>query len=255
MKTQLIPKSSNKNKSLFYLFLLMVVFSLIMLLLMLGIRSDVNKISREVGKEVKTFVQFTDGTTDLVESRPSWYRTDAVLRVVVEKWIRFTYEWDNSFNDPNADPDPNPTGLERRKTDPGIDIGSNAKIPTRAYVGGFLLENDFREAFLEKLVDQVPPNFFNTKGLSVEGIVEIYEMSTPRQINQGVWELDVVAVLIEKTPFGETSTRYNRTFTLESRHIPEALFEPNRDPSLLRQRVLELGKLGVMITDIQELDL
>jgi len=239
LQTSLFPKKS--SNFLLYLLLGLSGLTLLLFFLAFGNRVALQNIQRELRLErQQTFVQLPSGESLLVESRPSWYRTDQVVKNVVEQWVRLTYEWDSKL----------PT---QEDYDPGVRFEQNS-IPTKVYLASYLLEsNGFREAFLRSLPNVLPTNFFRSR---IQGIVEVYSISDPRQIAEGKWEVDLVSVLIERYPSGQEKTqKYNRTFVLESRRIPNQVFEDQEETSLLRQKVFELATNGLIITDIKDLQI
>lgn len=234
-KGSLIPKDS--SSLLVYCFLGLSSVTTLLFFLMLANRAMLANIQFQM-RSNQTFVQLNNGESLLVEKKPNWHRTDEVLRSVVEQWIRMTFEWDSQIPGEKA-------------RDPGVEMARNTQIPTKAYLASYLLESGgFRESYLDELVKVIPQSFFQTR---IEGVVEIYSMSSPRQIAQGKWEIDVVSVLIEKLPRGENMRRFNRTFTLEARYLPQEVFEQKNETSFLRQKVFDLSKNGVIITNIQPL--
>lgn len=237
LQTSLFPEKS--SNFLIYLLFGLSGITLLLFFLALANRGSLQSIQQELRqKRQQTFVQLPSGESLLVESRPSWYRTDQVIKNVVEQWVRLTYEWDSKL----------PT---QEDYDPGVRFEQDS-IPTKVYLASYLLEsNGFREAFLRSITEVLPTAFFTSR---IQGIVEIYSISEPRQIAEGKWEVDLVSVLIERSPNGREKTQeYNRTFRLESRRIPQQVFENKEETSLLRKKVFELATNGLIITDIKEL--
>lgn len=194
--------------------------------------------NRVLATRGKIYVMLADGTTKEAEEFDASHRENQVLQKSVIDFISLTNEWDNKL--PGSD-----------KTDrEGTRIkGGSGVVPTKAYIGSFLLEDGFRTEFLREWSQVVPSDVYSGGRIS---IVRIYSISTPRQIGKTRWEVDTVVSRVEKGT-GNLGDRkevpFNRTYTLQA-IVPAQLTLGKDETIVFRRHVNEILKNGVMITDI-----
>ena len=190
--------------------------------------------NRALAVRGKTYVQLDNGSTVLSQEKDENFRSDEVIRETVARWLQLTFEWDNNIPGTNA-------------TDQGHKINST-KVTSRAYFASFLLadssQGGFRNEFLEKLGELTPNGVFEG---NVKSIVRIYDISEPRQIAPGEWEVDLVSTRYIQGQ--EEEIKFNRTFTLQAVE-PASLVLGEEEPSAYRRQIYSLWHSGLMITNI-----
>ncbi len=191
--------------------------------------------NRALAVRGQTFVQLNNGSAVEAQEEDENFRSEEVLQEAVARWTQLTFEWDNTI--------PNSTA-----TDQGYEVGSDGRITSRAYFASYLLEDGaqggFREEFLEKLGELTPGAVFDG---SVKSVVRIYDVSKPRRIAPGKWEVDLVATRYLQ---GQTDgIEFNRTFTLQAVR-PASLALGEEEPSAYRRQIYSLLSAGLIITEI-----
>ena len=223
----------DENKLVLALLGLAIVFGFQCLILLFLVGNN-----RVLATRGKVYVQQPDGSTQLAREFPEGHRENEVLQKTVITWIKLTFEWDNRI--PGSD-----------ENDQGIEVEGGKIVPTKAYLASYLLESGFRTEFLKLLSQIVPPAVFSGTRTST---VLIYNVSTPRQIAQTTWEVDVISTRVERGSKGELrEVKFNRTFTLKA-IVPAELALGKDEPLAFRHQVNELLKNGVMITKIVQVD-
>jgi hypothetical protein len=194
--------------------------------------------NRALAERESTYVQMNDGFTEKIREFNVSHREASTIEQTITTWIQLTFEWDNRIPGSSA-------------TDEGFEINEQT-IPTKSYLASFVMQEGFRQQFLTELgAEVVPPDVFTGQRKS---IVRIYDISDPRQVGEGVWEIDVVSSRIETVGGREDrEVKFNRTFTVEAiPPIEPALGE--QEPSAWRKKVYDLTANGLMITQIEPLD-
>lgn len=194
--------------------------------------------NRSLAKRERIYVQTPNGFTTEAREFDALHRESETIKQTISTWIQLTFEWDNDI--PGSD-------IE----DEGIELYGTT-VPTKAYLASILMADGFRSEFLKALGNQVVPRSVYSGRL--KSFVRFYSISDPRQINEGRWEVDVVSTRIELLDgIEQREVNFNRTFTVQAILPIEPAFENEPDP--FKQKAYQLLKNGLMITEIQPLDL
>ncbi len=194
--------------------------------------------NRALAERENTYVQMNDGFTKEIREFNVSHREASTIKQTVSTWVQLTFEWDNRIPGSSA-------------TDKGFEINEET-IPTKSYLASYIMQEGFRQQFLTQLGSEVvPPDVFTGQRRST---VRIYDISNPRQVGEGTWEIDVVSSRIETVGGREDrEVEFNRTFTVEAiPPIESALKE--QESSAWRKQVYDLTTNGLIITQIEPLD-
>ena len=146
----------------------------------------------------------------------------------------------------------------RLEPDTGIEIENKegktiSRVTTKAFEAAFALseKQDFRAEFLRKLAQITPPGVFGNE--TQVSLVPRY-VSEPRKIDDGKWEIDIVATLVtfKRSNNAGKGISFNKTVTLEAVSTPQT---PPANTPLLAQKIYKIRKSGLEITQIIDLDL
>lgn len=193
--------------------------------------------NRALSHRERVYVQLNDGTTTLAQEYGELHRDPKLIQDTVVTWMQLTFEWDVRIPDSDV-------------LDEGIQIGENKRnrVTTKAYLGGYLIEDGFRQQFLQELAASIiPRDVFSDKRRSV---LVFYSVSAPRQIAPGRWEVDVTSTRKESTANQVIrEVELNRTITVQAIDQPLPTFD-EEEPLLWRKKVYELLMNRLVITDI-----
>jgi len=193
--------------------------------------------NRSLAQRGSTYVQQPDGFTEVAKEFDELHRQNATLKRTVATWIQLTFEWDNRI--PNSD-----------AVDEGMEF-AGVTVPTKAYLASIVMEDGFRREFLRALGEDVVPVDVYTGNR--RSLVRFYSISTPRQIADGRWEVDVVSTRIELVNgVEEREVDFNRTFTLQA--IPPIEPALENEPDAFRREAYALLNNGLLVTEIRPLD-
>lgn len=182
-----------------------------------------------------TFVQLKDGTTARVMSADSSYREPKTIKTFVSNWVNLTWSWDGKIPGTN-------------EPDPGIKIKKSSKVPTSAWMASLMMESEFGEASLVELAKLIPNGVFEGRTRST---AYVSYLSEPREIKQGVWEIDLIATRVILEPgIGESRQPFNRTITVKTTEIPVSPLGENA--TLVEKTVNSMRSAGLEITKIVE---
>lgn len=224
-----------KDENKLVLALISLGFGLVLLVLVMFFVVANNRILATRGK---VYVVMPDGTTEEAQEFDETHRENEVLKSTVYDFIKLTNEWDIKF--PGSDK------LDRE----GTKIkGGNGVVPTKVYIGSYLLEKGFRTEFLKEWSQVVPSDVYAGNRIS---IARIYLISTPRKISPTRWEVDTVVSRIERGTGNigdKKETSFNRTYTLQAT-VPDKLTLGKDESVIFRRHINSLLKNGVMITRI-----
>ena len=199
--------------------------------------------NRGLATRGKTYVQMSDGTTQLAQEFDVLHRRPEVIKATAARWLQLSFEWDNRI--PGND----------TQQDQGVDVDKQKqnKVPTKVYLASYLMEPGFRQQFLKLMAGEVIPVDVLTGRR--KSVVRFYSISDPRQVAQNRWDVDIVASRVERSATQELGeTKLNRTITLQA--IPPIdLALKQEDPDLWRKTIYELTKGGLTITEVKPLNL
>jgi len=224
----LLPESKN------LLALCFVGLTIFVALLTLGFLINTFSL-RALSMRKTTFVQLQDGTAARIVEEDGLYRSDETIKKFVSNWVQLTFSWDGKIPGTN-DPDS------------GIKVKGRSKIPTTAWMASLMMESQFGKASLVELAKLVPSSVFEGKTRSTAYISLI---SKPRQIQKGVWEVDVIAtrVLLDQNA-GESREPFNRTITVKAVEIP--ISPLGESANSVEKTVYSLRAAGLEIARIVE---
>ena len=194
------------------------------------------------GKDVPSLVQLNEGRSVLVEPVDSDYRAPEVVDSFVEEVMSLLFTW-NAVAEENG---------SRRITDRGVEVGSNQKIPTRTWRASFAVSNDFRETFLQEMAASFIPR--GVLSGDAQSALLIDSMTDPKEIDHGVWQVDMVAFLVifdGQNPQGK-ATEFNKTIIVNA--VKPALDPLPKETSPIQKAVYQAREKGLEITEIYELE-
>lgn len=196
--------------------------------------------NRALAQRESIYVQQTDGTTVKADEFDVNYREADVIKNTAVRWMQMSFEWDNQIPGSNAE-------------DPGYAIeGTTQSVPTEVYLASYLMDTGFRQEFLSLMgQDLISPGVLQG---SDKSSVRFFAVSDPRQVGEGLWEVDIVATRIERDRRQETAeVPMNRTITLKAIPPIEPLFD-DLEPQAWRQKMYDLLSNGLIITKVEPLE-
>jgi hypothetical protein len=197
--------------------------------------------NRAIAQRESVYVQQVDGTTAKASEFDVLHREANVIKNTAVRWMQMSFEWDNKI--PGSDAE-----------DPGYAIeGTTQTIPTEVYLASYLMEEGFRQEFLRLMgEEQISSGVMLGREMSV---VRFFAVSDPRQVGEGLWEVDIVATRIERDRNQETNEiPMNRTITLKAIPPIEPVFD-ELEPLAWRREVYSLLGNGLVITKVAPLEI
>lgn len=192
--------------------------------------------NRSLSTMDRTYVQMSDGSaTDIVQVSPL-HREASILKSTAESFIQMMFEWDNKL----------PSGEE----DSGVSV-YDTKVPSKVYMGSFLMEPQFRGEFLKLMGEEIIPKAVLTGQL--KSTVVIYETSEPVEIALGEWQVGIVAARFETNNQGEVGeVLIRRRIGLKA--IPEQTSPllPDEQTHSFSESIRSLLKNQVIVTSLVE---
>jgi hypothetical protein len=191
--------------------------------------------NQSLAKRGKVYVQMENGKTAVAQEFDVHHRDPKVIQSTITAWVQLTYEWDNRIPGSEA-------------LDKGIKVDRQIVVPTKVYLGSYLLEDGFREAFLEQLGSTIIPKNVSTSNL--RSIVRFYSIGAPTQVSESQWQMDIVSTRIESSPTQMLrEVPMNWTITVQATPYVPPTFGKD-EPLVWRQKIYELLSNGLIITDI-----
>jgi hypothetical protein len=182
-----------------------------------------------------SLVQMVDGKVIKTSSVAADFRTPEVINNVVQNWATLTLSWSGLL--PNGSPDP------------GIDAGGS-QIPTSTWTVSFLLSEDFRQNFLEKLAAV----HARVRGQQAQTALQILHISEPKVIatSPNKWQVNLISnLLLIRGGTVETFLPFNKKIFLQTVPLPTKELSSVTSPI---QKVVEAAReAGVEIYKIQDL--
>ncbi|MBD2426983.1 hypothetical protein [Phormidium sp. FACHB-1136] len=225
------------NKSLLALLQLAILgFSSVTLVFILFLTVRVNRI---VNRQ-PTFVQLTNGDTVYISERERNYRRPEVIRQVVNDWTMLSFNWDGTL--PGTD-----------EPDEGVAVeGVRGRVPFSVSIASFLLEPELGSEMLQLFATEIVPSGVFTGEL--RQVITIEDISDPRQIADGRWEVDIVSTrrLLDRRNGSQRAIPWNRTYTLQAVEIPNSPL--GDEASRVEQLVYDTLGAGLQIVDIVPFD-
>jgi hypothetical protein len=200
--------------------------------------------SRLANKPPATLVQQVDGSAYSVRQEDHLYREPELIRKTVSNWAVVTFSWGIS-PDKQAD-------KQKPNTDPGVEVRGRKRVPEGVWEASFLLTPDFRDAFLEKLAqDIIPQGVFEGK---VSAVLVPQTISQPQAAGAGRWRVDMVAtrVVFDSTNPSGYSIPFNRTYYVRAIEPPSTPIKNNA--TQYQQVIYRILEGGLQIEEIRPLE-
>ncbi|NEQ29556.1 MAG: hypothetical protein F6K04_00935 [Leptolyngbya sp. SIO4C5] len=196
--------------------------------------------NRALAQRESIYVQQPDGYTAEAAEFDVLHREADIIKNTAVRWMQMSFEWDNKIPGSNAE-------------DPGYAIeGTTRTIPTEVYLASYLMEPGFRQEFLRLMSEEIVPT-----GAMLgrdKSVVRFFAVSSPRQVGEAIWEVDIVATRIERDRRNETAeVPMNRTITLKAIPPVEPVFD-EEEPLAWRREVYQLMSNGLTITKVEPLE-
>lgn len=196
-----------------------------------------------------SLIQLQDGTTAVGSFANPNERSNEVIKNFVANSMIKIFTWNGLIRSEE-------NGRIIETIDKGTPIKSDNAgkklIPTGVWEAAFALseEKDFRASFLQKLAETIPDGILNGKG-TVTLITN--HISAPRKLEDGRWEVDVVANLVtfDAERSQSRGVEFNKTVTVRAIDIPQALPKVND----ITQKIYKAKAQGLEILQIVDLDL
>ncbi|NES96470.1 MAG: hypothetical protein F6K32_14805 [Desertifilum sp. SIO1I2] len=190
---------------------------------------------KSLSQKKVTFVQLKDGSTASVIEADGSYREPKTIKTFVSNWVNLTWGWDGKLPGTN-------------EPDPGIKVKNTEKVPTSTWMASLMMESEFGEASLVELAQIIPDGVFEGKTRST---AYVSYLSEPREIQKGVWEIDVIATrVVLEQGIGESRQPFNRTITVKATEVPISPLGENAN--LIEKTVNSMRSAGLEITKIVE---
>lgn len=241
---QRLNRSRRFNSSDILPLFVLGTFSVQGLLLVLTLLNT-TRINRLAHKPVPSLVQLLDGHSISTEAIDPHQRTPEVIQQFVQSSLGLMFTWSSQV--PTAET----TTAVSAPTDQGVPIG-RGRITTASWQASFALQEDLRTAFLEQVATLTPPGVFNG---SAQSVLKIENVSSPRELQAGTWQVDIVAQLLifDPTHPQGLAVPFNKSIFVRA-------VEPSLDPlpdtsTPLQKAVYRLRENGLEITEIRDLDI
>jgi hypothetical protein len=207
----------------------------LMLLVMLFMGSRISAIANRK----PTFAQLINGTTVYVSEQERNWRYPSVIKKTASDWAMLTFNWEGKV-----------TGTD--KPDEGVDVKDGKKVPLNTWFASVLLEPKFAETALVEIskLDGISESLSG----KLRAVIIIQNMSEPRQIADGKWQVDMIAtrMLMDRTDGKSAPIPFNRTFTIQATEIQTSPL--GEDASVVEQKIYEMRSAGLQITNIEPFD-
>lgn len=211
----------------------LIVIGLLLFLTLLTLFNGV-QLSALKNKPAPSLVQMVDGKVVKTAPVDANYRSPEVIKRVVQDWAVMTMSWSGKL--PNGSPDP------------GVEF-NGVRVPTVTWTASFILSEDFRRKFLEKLY-QISNRVAQDGAQTALSIVHI---TSPKPIsNTGQWRVDVISnLLIFQGNKQESFLPFNKQIYLSTVPLPtNSLTEIN---SPIQKAVEAAREAGLEIYRIEDL--
>lgn len=216
---------------LFVLVSITLQFLLLLLLLFQGV-----KVNALANQPAPSLVQMVNGKTLKVAATDPEYRSPEVLKRLVKQWATMTFNWSGQL----------PSG----KTDPGVKINDDLKVPTAAWAASFTMSEDFRTGFLKGLAQYIPQGIFEERKKTV---LQFEPPSLePVEIEQGKWKLSFVANLLVFEGGNALGNAMPVNKTVYLRTVPQPQFPLEKGASEVQKAVYSMRDSGLQIYKVEE---
>lgn len=196
-----------------------------------------------------SLIQLQDGSTAVGSFADPKERSNEVIKNFVANSMIKIFTWNGLIRSED-------NGRIIETIDKGTPIKSDSAgkklIPTSVWEAAFALseEKDFRASFLQKLAETIPDGILNGKG-TVTLITN--HLSAPRKLENGKWEVDMVANLVtfDAERSQSRGVEFNKTITVRAIDVPQNLPRVND----ITQKIYRAKAQGLEIVQIVDLDL
>ncbi|OKH45303.1 hypothetical protein NIES2101_26715 [Calothrix sp. HK-06] len=196
-----------------------------------------------------SLIQLQDGSTAVGSFANPNERSNEVIKNFVANSMIKIFTWNGLIRSEE-------NGRIIETIDKGTPIKSDNAgkklIPTSVWKATFALseEKDFRASFLQKLAETIPDGILNGKG-TVTLITN--HLSAPRKLEDGKWEVDMVANLVtfDAERSQSRGVEFNKTVTVRAIDVPQNLPKIND----ITQDIYKAKAQGLEIVQIVDLDL
>ena len=189
-----------------------------------------------LARKERVYIQTADGTSQPAIQVDPLHREPAILKSTAQSFLQYLFEWSKTL--PNGEED---KGIEAYGT----------TIPSKVYIGSFLIEPGFRASLLKAMGDNVIPN--EVLNGNLESTIIIHEISEPQQTGPGQWSIRVVAVRIDRNSQGElTEIPFARRIDLKAIEPQKAALLEDEYDSPFSESIRRLLQNGVLITNMVE---
>ncbi|WP_017301638.1 hypothetical protein [Nodosilinea nodulosa] len=143
------------------------------------------RINHLAHRPVPSLVQLVDGHSISTEAVDPSQRTPEVIQQFVKTAMGLMFTW-NSQGQTTA------PAAASAPADQGVPV-NHGRITTASWQASFALKEDFRTAFLDQVAAITPPGIFSG---SAQSVLNIETISTPKALEAGYWQVDMVANLL-----------------------------------------------------------
>jgi hypothetical protein len=187
-----------------------------------------------LARKERVYIQTPTGSEEAVQVDPL-YRDPELIKNTVQSFAQYMFEWTGRLPDGSKDEGINAYGVT---------------IPSKVYVGSFLIEPGFRPHLIQAIATLIPEQVLNG---TVESTVVIHEISDPLQIAPGEWAVRMVSARIERNSQGELAeVVFSRRIHLKAIRPQTTAFLEAEQSSAFNESIRVLLRNGLIITDMAE---
>ena len=193
-------------------------------------------LSLKLATREKIYVTRKD-EVEIAEEKDPYFRSDPVIQQTISNFLYLTQEWDASIPDSNL-------------KDSGIQLkGENSyiRVPTKVYVGSYLLEVGFRRQYLENISETIDPVFYQGR---LSSDLKIYHIGKPERFKDNLYRVKVIMTRTEKINDIEIQEVQLQQIVYLQATQPYNLVLGENEPSDFRKQIAQLLKNGLIIYKI-----
>ncbi|MGK7944095.1 MAG: hypothetical protein AB4058_06470 [Microcystaceae cyanobacterium] len=187
----------------------------------------------------RVFVQLIDGSSVEVVSTEPLFRSQEVIQETTTQFFKLLWEWSDRLPG-STEPDP---GFSFTKVGQG-----KLTIPSNVYWASQLADGGIGNQLIQEAARLIPPEVFT--GLA-ESSIDLEFLSTPRQVGDGLYEIDVLAtVIVRRVGQLDQKTRLQKTLVWQAVN-PYLPLLGKENPSPMRQLMAQLRHTGLSLVDVK----
>lgn len=212
-----------------------IIFCLALLISIFG-NFTLGILSLRLATREKIYVTRKD-EVEIAEEKDPHFRSDLVIQQTVSDFLYLTQEWDASIPDSDVQ-------------DSGVQLkGENSyiRVPTRVYVGSYLLEVGFRRQYLENMSEDIEPVFYQGR---LSSDLKIYHIGKPERFKDNLYRLKVIMTRTEKINEIEIQEVQLQQIIYLQATQPYNLVLGEDEPSNFRKQIAKLLQNGLIIYKI-----